>query len=131
MRWHQTLKIKAHLKLKIECKLKSFCQTSPFKLSALLSKDSESLNVTFSFSKGLENLLYSDSKSVDNLREHNLWKETCFELFLKNKNSTEYIEVNISTTGSWNIYVFEDERIGMKEYSLSQGPFISNNLSFM
>lgn len=128
MQWPQTQKIRVPLKLKINCKLQDFSSNNPFKLSAILSKDSESLNVTFIFSKGLENLLFDEIDDSKIIRQNELWKETCFELFLKNTNATEYIEINIATSGAWNIYVFDSERIGMREYEVSQAPIVLNNL---
>lgn len=48
-------------------------------------------------------------------RKHELWKTTCFELFLGIENSTCYWEFNISPSGNWNIYRFDDYRAGMEE----------------
>lgn len=48
-------------------------------------------------------------------RQHNLWKNTCFELFLGIKNSTKYWEFNLSPSGDWNAYRFTDYRQGMEE----------------
>lgn len=46
----------------------------------------------------------------DEFRKDNVWKKTCFELFLKNPNSNEYYEFNFSTEREWNLYKFEDYR---------------------
>ena len=48
-------------------------------------------------------------------RQHELWQNTCFELFLGLKDSPEYWEVNLSPGGDWNIYRFGDYRQGMTE----------------
>ncbi len=42
-----------------------------------------------------------------------LWKSTCFELFLKKQNSSSYIELNLSPLGYWNMYRFSDYRKDM------------------
>ncbi|MBP0018171.1 MAG: DOMON-like domain-containing protein [Cyanobacteria bacterium SBLK] len=48
-------------------------------------------------------------------RKHELWQETCFEFFLKFPNNSQYWEFNLSPSGDWNTYCFEDYREGMKE----------------
>lgn len=48
------------------------------------------------------------------LRRHDLWKETCFECFLKTA-SEAYWEVNLSPAGHWNVYRFDAYRQGMRE----------------
>lgn len=47
-------------------------------------------------------------------RKDELWKSTCFELFLGQKNSSSYLEVNASPSGDWNLYRFDSERKGMR-----------------
>ncbi|WP_417317945.1 DOMON-like domain-containing protein [Erythrobacter aureus] len=46
-------------------------------------------------------------------REDELWKTTCFELFLKYPESTAYREWNFAPTGKYASYWFEDYRSGM------------------
>lgn len=43
-------------------------------------------------------------------RAFELWKTTCFELFLKEEGSSEYIELNFSPSGKWDCYHFESYR---------------------
>lgn len=50
-------------------------------------------------------------------RCHELWRHTCFELFLGIQGETAYWEVNLSPSGCWNIYHFDDYRTGMREES--------------
>ncbi|MBN19966.1 MAG: hypothetical protein CL678_01675 [Bdellovibrionaceae bacterium] len=47
-------------------------------------------------------------------REDRIWESTCFEVFLTEKDSTRYQEVNLSRTGAWNLYSFDSTRVGMK-----------------
>jgi hypothetical protein len=44
-------------------------------------------------------------------RAHGLWQRTCFEIFIKAPNDPEYIEINLSPSGSWNAYFFKDTRL--------------------
>lgn len=50
-------------------------------------------------------------------RKDELWKTTCFELFIANKTDNSYFEINVSSDYNYNIYSFNDYRNGMKEES--------------
>jgi hypothetical protein len=47
-------------------------------------------------------------------RRDELWNTTCFEFFLGVPNSQAYFEINMSTSGDWNVYAFDSYRVGMK-----------------
>lgn len=48
-------------------------------------------------------------------RRNELWKDTCFELFLAPADSPRYWEFNLSPAGHWNVYRFSAYRHGMRE----------------
>jgi hypothetical protein len=48
-------------------------------------------------------------------RAHELWRHTCFELFFGKKGDPGYWEVNSCLSGRWNVYRFDDYRMGMRE----------------
>lgn len=52
--------------------------------------------------------------SKNRTRRHDLWRSTCFEVFFSksSQGSSEqsYHEVNVSTSGSWNVYDFSSYR---------------------
>lgn len=48
-------------------------------------------------------------------RKHDLWKTTCFEFFLGVPDASQYWEFNVSPSGDWNVYRFEQYRTGMQE----------------
>ncbi len=56
-------------------------------------------------------------------RRNELWKTTCCELFFGPATSTGYYELNVSPSGDWNVYQFDDYRAGMREATLSLSPF--------
>lgn len=66
-------------------------------------------------------------------RELGLWEHSCFELFIKNKNNEEYVELNFSPNqAKWNAFHFTNYRSPIKETKkitvteLSVGPtFVS------
>jgi hypothetical protein len=41
-----------------------------------------------------------------------LWRHTCFEIFVGAKNDAEYYEFNFSPSGEWAVYEFRDYRDG-------------------
>lgn len=69
-------------------------------------------------------------------RKDELWKTTCFELFFGPADGRTYFEMNLSPSGDWNLYAFDDYRHGMRpvegvgsplvccEHSLSGDQFV-------
>lgn len=57
-------------------------------------------------------------------RQGQLWQHTCFEFFLGCQGSPRYWEFNLSPTGDWNVYRFNDYRQGMEtEKAFTELPF--------
>ncbi|WP_094553994.1 DOMON-like domain-containing protein [Synechococcus sp. 1G10] len=57
-------------------------------------------------------------------RRDDLWRSTCFELFIAVAGEPAYREVNLSPSGDWNVYRFGGYREGMEnEPSLQALPF--------
>lgn len=57
-------------------------------------------------------------------REDELWKNTCFELFLRAAGEDRYVEFNLSPSSRWASYAFEEYRAGMRDLPLSVEPQI-------
>jgi len=51
--------------------------------------------------------------SAATLRQDELWKTTCMELFIKRSDDPEYWEFNFSPSGAWNAYHFTRYRQNM------------------
>ena len=49
------------------------------------------------------------------VRENELWKSTCMELFLKDAKKSSYQELNVSLDGKWNAYEFSGYRTEMEK----------------
>ncbi len=45
-----------------------------------------------------------------------LWESTCFEMFIKNSNSDEYLEFNVTSEYTWNVFHFPNKKARLKEY---------------
>jgi hypothetical protein len=55
-------------------------------------------------------------------RADELWKTTCFELFLKPLGVEAYCELNLSPSERWNAYDFDRYREGMRERPFPREP---------
>jgi len=55
-------------------------------------------------------------------RADELWRTTCFELYLQPEGDTAYVEFNFSPSQRWAAYDFEDYREGMRERPLAAEP---------
>jgi hypothetical protein len=58
-------------------------------------------------------LLLPPSKGTSQ-RADELWKHTCFEAFVRAPSGAAYLEFNISSSGDWASYRFDDYRQGMR-----------------
>jgi hypothetical protein len=54
-----------------------------------------------------------------------LWRHTCFEVFLRSRGSAAYYELNFSPSSEWGLYSFESYRKGMAPVSGAPSPEIS------
>ena len=59
------------------------------------------------------------------VRRDELWRTTCFELFVQANGSESYCEFNFSPSQAWASYDFDDYREGMRERELPRAPVIS------
>jgi hypothetical protein len=91
----------------------AFCD---FNISGKISRHLNKLGILYELTGTLDKLSIPLQSQKPN-RMHNLWEETCLELFLNPINSSGYWEVNLSPSGNWNIYKFDAYRQGMKEES--------------
>jgi hypothetical protein len=66
------------------------------------------IDLKFEWSDPKEQLELPDDLELE--RADELWKHTCFEAFLQPEGSNRYYEINISTSGAWNVYEFQDYR---------------------
>lgn len=55
------------------------------------------------------------------VRADELWKHTCFELFIRRTDGVGYVEFNMAPTGHWAAYGFAKRRSGMHNLTEVQG----------
>ena len=58
-------------------------------------------------------LQHSRAREIRN-QQDDLWKATCFEIFLSRPGDASYLEFNFSPTGDFAVYKFDDYRLGMQ-----------------
>ena len=46
-------------------------------------------------------------------RKDGLWRHSCFEAFVRGPHRKDYVELNLSPSGDWAAYRFDDYRTGM------------------
>jgi hypothetical protein len=88
----------------------------PIRISGSIERDHAFFKIQFQFQADFQNVIVPE-KSSSPERRYGLWKHTCLEVFLKSTGSDAYYELNISPSGDWNLYHFENYRTGMVEDS--------------
>ena len=103
--------------MKQQFSLQSFSQPSNnLNLTTTISFESNSLSIDYQLFGELNNIQIASP--VDNpTRQNELWQDTCLEFFLAIPDSSAYWEFNLSPSGNWNVYSFDDYRQGMQEES--------------
>lgn len=67
------------------------------------------INIAFWVTDPYQQIIYPESLAQAERRDY-LWEQTCFEIFLGIQQQDAYREVNLATSGAWQIYQFEEYR---------------------
>jgi hypothetical protein len=59
---------------------------------------------------------------AESARTDGLWRHTCFEAFVRAKESSAYCELNFSPSTEWAAYLFDDYRQGMRNADIARPP---------
>jgi hypothetical protein len=57
-------------------------------------------------------------------RKDELWRSSCLELFISAPGLSQYLEMNLSPRGDWNLYGFEKTRMGMHPVANALPPLV-------
>ncbi|BAU12164.1 hypothetical protein LEP3755_26930 [Leptolyngbya sp. NIES-3755] len=82
-------------------------------LSGCVTRANHRLMIEFNLIDDQSQVLIPNPKTPT--RQDNLWQTTCFECFIGVQDSPRYWEINLSPSGDWNVYRFENYRTGMQE----------------
>ncbi|MGB3223487.1 MAG: DOMON-like domain-containing protein [Desulforhopalus sp.] len=83
-------------------------------LSGFIVQSADSLLIEYKLQGPLKCIKWPSILPADK-RCHDLWRHTCFELFFGIQGDASYWEMNLSPSGCWNIYSFDNYRDGMRE----------------
>ncbi|MEK6628066.1 MAG: hypothetical protein AABY53_05525 [Bdellovibrionota bacterium] len=90
-------------------KLQSFDSFSAIELQAdLVILNKQNIKINFAWADPENKFLFPINQEGG--RFHELWKQSCFEVFFRVKNKKKYYEINLSTSKAWNIYEFQSYR---------------------
>ena len=104
-------------------------KVSMYQVNADISLIQNTLYLKYIISGNISKIKLAPTK-----QSNDLWKNTCFELFLSNKNISEYLEFNWSPNGQCNTYKFNDYREKANQDIYERSDFIvkkeNNNIIF-
>ncbi len=112
-----TVAIKTLEEYRFPFKLRTFAATGDCRgltLGGLLQRLPGVLCIEYQLDGDLQTVILPACSSVYP-RRHELWRQTCFELFFGIPGESQYWEVNIGPDGCWNFYHFTGYRQGMQE----------------
>jgi hypothetical protein len=78
-------------------------------VSGTVDRQKNMFCVQYTLAGDLEEIFLPPSISSP-ARKDELWRTTCFELFIAVKESPQYWEFNMSPSGDWNVYVMDAYR---------------------
>ncbi len=96
--------------------LKSHKPINNIRISSTLKIVKSQIYISFTLTGALDSYIFPHEQRLERVDE--LWKSTCFELFLANSNEEEYYELNISPSLGWNFYHLKKYRAEVEEVEL-------------
>ena len=96
---------------------------SKIEITGLLLRTDNELHIKYLLQGDLSTIIIPQENKIHS-RQYDLWEHTCFEFFLRLKDTTEYWEFNLSPSGNWNVFHFLDYRLNIaEEQAFSSLPF--------
>jgi hypothetical protein len=92
------------------------------KVDIEFQQDLQCLDIVYHLTGDLESIDLVNQPCQPKSRADELWKNTCFEWFLKSPKDKQYWEFNASPTGNWNFYHLDDYRENLKPCTLIEAP---------
>jgi hypothetical protein len=81
-------------------------------INVAIARDGARLSLRYSVEGALDRVLWPESRAA--ARTDDLWKHTCFEAFVQPEGQAGYTEINLSPSGHWATYQFDQHRAGMR-----------------
>ncbi len=89
--------------------------------------EDRTLELQYVLTGPLEHIRLPDERTA--ARTNELWKRTCFEVFIAVDGSPAYFEFNLSPSSEWASYRFDAHRTGMTAVSAARSPGIRTGRS--
>jgi hypothetical protein len=77
-----------------------------------MARDGAVLSLGYTVEGALDRVLWPEPMAA--ARTDDLWKQTCFEAFVQPERQAGYTEINLSPSGRWATYRFDQHRAGMR-----------------
>ncbi len=87
-------------------------------LSADINIIKDKCHICYNVSGDIEDIIISDERKAQFRDE--LWKMTCFEMFIEYDDGPHYYEYNFAPNGDWAAYHFDNYRDGMRPINIMQ-----------
>lgn len=98
-------------------------------IQGVVRRTAGNLFLSVDLSGDISEIVFPERGSPEERRDK-LWEETCFEFFLSPHRNRQYWEFNLSPSGHWNVYRFDEYRKGMApEPAFSRLPFLFTRTS--
>ncbi|MFA7348638.1 MAG: DOMON-like domain-containing protein [Desulfurivibrionaceae bacterium] len=88
-----------------------------------IERTGQSLALSFLLQGNLRDLVLPPT--AERQRCDNLWQSTCLEMFWAEEGQKNYWELNLASSGAWNLYAFTDYRTGMRREERIAEPLIT------
>jgi hypothetical protein len=96
---------------------------SPWHVTADVVCDEAKVLLTFRMAGSIDHLRVPPPAASE--RTDELWRTTCLDWFVANPSGAGYAEYNLSPSGHWAAYSFDDYRHGMRNAVLERPPLIT------
>lgn len=83
-------------------------------ITGTISRQANRLNLKYQLGGDLSTVIIPKLNSSPT-RRYDLWDRTCFEFFLRLKDTSKYWEFNLAPTGDWNVFRFHGLRQNIAE----------------
>jgi hypothetical protein len=96
---------------------------SPWRVSVDLRQDDGAILIAFRVLGDVDQLLLPMAGGA--VRTDELWRTTCFELFVADPDGAGYVEYNFAPSGAWAAYRFDACRKGMRAAAMTGDPEVT------
>lgn len=99
------------------------------KITGEIERTEHQLFVRYSVKGNISSIMIPEIAQLP-MRKHDLWKMTCFEIFIAPHGQAQYWEFNLSPSGNWNVYHMDAYRqVNMREEpSFTTLPFMFHKM---